>query len=414
MNRHIAPSPNFLKLIDLYCILHSIIFLVSCRSSPTEHYGFITTLGTDTIGVESVMRQGNEIISDEVDRFPRVRVRHAVIKINSDGSILHLVMDIHTPSEPREQRERKVTADITNNNVHILKTDGTGNISRVFTTDGGIVEAHIPQMYSLYELCFAAAFKHEASSKTLTKAPFPFRQFYIDREFDHFPLGSGSVTLVGAGKAEISHDWLSGKGQASMDSNYHMLSYSGEHSTYKVEVRRLSSPPDIKTIAERFEAMETKTGTIKELSVRDTMRAQIGNATFTVDYSRPLMRGRKLLNGILPYDYVWRTGANAATQFTTTVPVKLAGIQIPSGTYTLWTVPHQNSVELIVNKQHGQWGTEYNSKLDLGTTRMTSQEVATPLEEFTISILPSDSKHGTLIIEWGDFRWTAPIEIIKK
>ena len=414
MNRQIAPSPNFLKLFELYCILLPIIFLDSCRSSPTEHYGFITTLGTDTIGVESVMREGNEIISDEVDRFPRVRVRHTVIKINSDGSIYHLVMDIHTPSEPKEQRERKVTADVTNTSVHILKTDGTGTVSRMFNTENGIVEAHIPQMYSLYELCFAAAFKHEASSKTLTKAPFPFRQFYIDREFDHFPLGSGSVTLVGSGNAEISHDWLSGKGQASMDSNYHMLSYSGEHSTYKVEVKRLSSPPDIKKIAERFEAMETKTGTIKELSVRDTMRAQIGNATFKVDYSRPLMRGRKLLNGILPYDYVWRTGANAATQFTTTVPVKIGGLKIPSGTYTLWTVPHQNSVELIVNKQHGQWGTEYNSKLDLGTTQLTIQERSTPIEEFTISILPNDSNHGTLIIEWGFFRWTAPIEIVQK
>src|SRR5689334_10741732 len=123
MNRQIAPSPIFLKLIELCFILLPIIFLISCRSSPTEHYGFITTLGTDTIGAESVKRQGNEIISDEVDRFPRVRVRHTVIKINSDGSIHHLIMDIHTPSEPKEQRERKVTADVTNNNVHILKTD---------------------------------------------------------------------------------------------------------------------------------------------------------------------------------------------------------------------------------------------------------------------------------------------------
>ena len=403
---------NLIKLLQLYFLISIFIFLVSCKNSQTERYGFITKLGTDTISVESVTRKGNTLISDEVDRFPRVRVRHAVINLNSDGSIHHFVMDIHTSSEPEKQRDRKVTADVTSNKVHILKTDGSGKVSRDFTTDGSIVEAHIPQMYSLYELCFAAALKHAANSKMVSNASLPFRQFYIDREFDRFPLGNGSVTLVGAGKAEISHDWLSGVGQASMDSNYHMLSYTGDRSTYKVEVRRLASPPDIKKIADQFEALETKTGKVKQLSVRDTMRAQIGKATFTVDYSRPLMRGRKLLNGVLPYDYVWRTGANAATQFTTSVPVKLAGMHVPAGTYTLWTVPHTNSVELIVNKQHGQWGTEYNSKLNLDTARMTSQVRFTPVEEFTISIAPIDIKHGTLIIEWGDFRWSAPIEIL--
>ena len=399
---------NLITLLPLSSIF---IFLVSCKNSQSEQYGFITKLGTDTISVESVTRKGNTVISDEVDRFPRVRLRHAVINLNTDGSIRHLVMDIHTSSEPEKQRDRKVTVDVTSNKVHILKTDGSGKVTRDFTTDGSIVEAHIPQMYSLYELCFAAAFKHASNSKPVSNIQVPFRQFYIDREFDRFPLGEGSVKIVGKDKAEITHDWLSGIGSASMDSNYHMISYSGDRSTYKVEVTRLASPPDIKKIANQFEALETKNGKVKQLSVRDTVRAQIGKTVFTVDYSRPLLRGRKLLNGVLPYDYVWRTGANAATQFTTSVPVKLAGMQIPAGIYTLWTVPHENSVELIVNKQHGQWGTEYDSKLDLGTTRMTSEVRTTPLEEFTISIVPIDTKHGTLIIEWGDFRWSAPIEI---
>ncbi len=210
---------------------------------------------------------------------------------------------------------------------------------------------------------------------------------------------------------EITHDWLSGTGEATMDSGYHMLSYSGARTTYKVEVSRLASPPDIKSIADRFEALETKTGIVKQLSVRDTMRAQIGNAMFTVDYGRPLMRGRKLLGDVLPYDRVWRTGANAATQFTTSAPIKLAGMQVPAGMYTLWTVPHTGGVDLIVNKQTGQWGTEYNGSRNLGIARMTTQTLTAPVEEFTISIVPGDTHHGTLVMEWGSFRWTAPIEV---
>ena len=80
-------------------------------------------LGHDTIAVENVIRQGNTITSDEVDRFPRVRVRHTVIDLAPDGSIQHLVMDIHTPSELTGQRECRVVADVTNNSVHISKTE---------------------------------------------------------------------------------------------------------------------------------------------------------------------------------------------------------------------------------------------------------------------------------------------------
>jgi hypothetical protein len=141
------------------------------------------------------------------------------------------------------------------------------------------------------------------------------------------------------------------------------------------------------------------------------MRSQIGNAIFTVDYSRPLMRGRKLLGDMLPYDRVWRTGANAATQFTTSVPIKLAGMAVPAGMYTLWTVPHTSGVDLIVNRQTGQWGTEYNGSRNLGIVRITTQALSEPMEAFTISVVPGDTQHGTLVMEWGSFRWTAPFEV---
>ncbi len=400
------------KLPVVCFFLSTVLLLVSCgQTPPAEHYGFITRLGLDTISIESVTRQGNNVTSDEVDRFPYVRLRHTVIELAPDGSILHLAMDIHTPGESANQRERKVIAEVTTDSVHISKTDGTGTLHRAFATGGGIVVAHVPQMYSLYELYFAAAFKHAAASKTAVGNPVQMRQFYIDREFDRFPLGRAVVRPLEGGKVEITHDWLSGTGEATMDSGYHMLSYSGNRTTYKVEVSRLATPPDVKSIADRFEGLEAKTGIVRELSVRDTMQSQIGNVMFTVDYGRPLLRGRKLLGDVIPYDRVWRTGANAATQFTTSAPIKLAGIQMPAGTYTLWTVPHTDGVDLIVNKQTGQWGTEYNNSHNLGTASITTQALPIPVEAFTISITPVDARHRTFIMEWGSFRWAAPIEV---
>jgi hypothetical protein len=412
-NQSVQPCDLYTVKSPMVCfLLSAVLLLVSCGHKPlAEHYGFIARLGNDTVSIESVTRQGNTVTSDEVDRFPRVIVRHTLIELESDGSIRHLVMDIHTPSEPTNQRERSVIADVTSDSVHISKKDGTGTLHRAFSTGGGIVVAHVPQMYSLYELYFVAALKHAAASKSKANEPVPMRQFYIDREFDRFPLGNALVRPIGGGKLEITHDWLSGTGEATMDSGYYMLSYSGARTTYKVDVSRLATPPDIKSVADRFEALEATTGIVRQLSVRDTMRGKIGDVMFTVDYGSPLLRGRNLLGGVLPYDRVWRTGANAATQFTTSAPIELAGMQVPAGTYTLWTVPHTNGVDLIVNKQTGQWGTEYNGSLNLGMARISTQALSSPVEAFTISIAPNDTQHGTLIMEWGSFRWTAPIKV---
>ena len=384
----------------------------ACASPAAERYGFIARLGVDTISVESVTRRGNRLVSDEVDRFPRVRQRHSEIELAPDGGIKHLVMDITTPSEPSGERVRHVVADVTGDSVHITKQDSTGTKHVDLRTARGLTMAHIPQMYSLIDLYFAAALRRADSTKLAPGDSVRVLQFYIDREFDRFKLHEGFVRPLPGHKAELWHDWLAGIGEATFDSAYHMLTYSGARSTYKVDVTRLTTQPDVAGIAARFAALETSAGGAKELSVRDTARGTIGTASFMVDYGRPLARGRVLLGNVIPLDRVWRTGANAATQFTTSAPITLGGLHLDKGTYTLWTVPREHGAELIVNKQIGQWGTEYHSSYDLGTAALDARTVPTPVEKFSISIAPTDARHGTLVLEWGTFRWTAPIVVI--
>jgi hypothetical protein len=393
-------------------LLLAALAVIACRpAEPEQQYGFIARLGNDTVSVESITRRGNTVVVDGVDRFPRVRRRHTEIELGPGSTIRHLVMDIHTPSEPANQRERHVTADVTADSVHILQTDDAGKLRHEFATNGAVAMAHVPQMYSLYELYFDAAFARPAALKRMAGDTVQLRQFYIDREFDRFPLHHGVVRLLSGNRAEIQHDWLSGTGQATFDSTGRMLTYSGARTTYLVDVARLDSQPDIRGIADKWEALETAKGSVSELSPRDTVRSTIGNVSITIDYSRPHARGRVLIGNVIPYDRVWRTGANAATQFTTSAPIRLAGFQLAAGTYTLWTIPHQNGVDLIVNGQAGQWGTEYNGSRDVGKAPMQSATLSTPVDQFTISVTASDARHGTLTMEWGSFRWTAPIEV---
>jgi Protein of unknown function (DUF2911) len=84
-------------------------------------------------------------------------------------------------------------------------------------------------------------------------------------------------------------------------------------------------------------------------------------------------------------------------------------LSLPAGKYTLWTVPHVGGADLIVNRQTGQWGTQYSRAKDLGRAPMRADSMDMPVEEFTISIHPSDSGRGTLAMAWGTFRWTAAI-----
>ncbi len=92
--------------------------------------------------------------------------------------------------------------------------------------------------------------------------------------------------------------------------------------------------------------------------------------TVTIQYSRPSMRGRKIFGGLVPYDEVWRTGANAATSLKTDVDLNIGGANVPAGSYTLYSLPGMTSWKLIINKQTGQWGTEYSQSQDLARVDM--------------------------------------------
>ncbi len=122
--------------------------------------------------------------------------------------------------------------------------------------------------------------------------------------------------------------------------------------------------------------------------------------TVTIDYSRPSMRNRKIFGGLVPYDRVWRTGANAATTLKTDVDLNVGGTRVPAGAYTLYTLPGANSWQLIINRQTGQWGTKYDQSQDLARVPMKVTQRPSGLELFTISFDKTGDDSAVLKIEW--------------
>ena len=142
----------------------------------------------------------------------------------------------------------------------------------------------------------------------------------------------------------------------------------------------------------------------KRPSPPGTADCTINGKKVTIDYSRPFLKGRKLGTDLAPYGKVWRTGANEATTFTTAIALDIGGAKVPAGTYTLYTLPSEGTWKLIINKQTGQWGTEYHQEQDLARVDMKKQEIVVPVEQFTISLDQDSNDSADLVLEWEKTR----------
>jgi hypothetical protein len=148
-------------------------------------------------------------------------------------------------------------------------------------------------------------------------------------------------------------------------------------------------------------------------SPRDSAVATLGGARVAVDYGRPYKRGRQIFGGLVPYNAVWRTGANAATTLVTSQALRMGSTTVPAGTYTLYTLPTESAWTLIINRQTGQWGTEYNQGQDLARVPMRVTTVPTPVEQFTIAVEPNGQNAGVLAITWDTTRAELPFTVVR-
>jgi len=127
---------------------------------------------------------------------------------------------------------------------------------------------------------------------------------------------------------------------------------------------------------------------------------QLDGKAVTIDYNAPHVRERKIMGGLVPYDQVWRTGANPATTLKTATNLKIGTLDVPAGTYTVYTLPNADQWLLIINKQTGQWGTEYDEKQDLGRTPLTGKTLSAPQEVMSISFEHTTGAATELHIKW--------------
>jgi len=317
---------------------------------------FYVTLGRDTVVVEQFMVHGPTLQTTAVTRSPRTMTRVHKVEWNEAG-----VVQSHTVTTGEQTRTMQMPP---------------GPMQVVFT----------PPMVSPYVVLARIAAATNASNVTMGNIPL-------------------TVTRPEAGWIVFSNEEL-GTIRVRLDDQLRAQEVDGRNSTLGGHAVRVGSL-DIAAEAARYAALDAAGRGLGPLSPADTVKAQVGGANITIGYHRPFIRGRTIFGQVVPLGRVWRTGANQATAFTTDRDLLIGDTRVPAGSYTVWSLPSENGWHLILNKQTGQWGTEYHAEQDLAHIPMQIETLSTPHEQFTIAV----AEDGTLSLAWADRRATVPVKV---
>jgi hypothetical protein len=142
-----------------------------------------------------------------------------------------------------------------------------------------------------------------------------------------------------------------------------------------------------------------------EASPVATVSQRVGLTDIQVSYNRPGAKGRKVFGGLVPYDHIWRTGANNATKISFSTAVKLNGADVAAGTYELFTIPGKDEWTVIIHKNMSQWGVyRYDQKNDVVRLKAKPVALSAPVETLDIGFNDLRDESATFNITWETVR----------
>ena len=358
--------------------------------SAGQETTIVYRLGRDTAAVEQYMRTGNRLTGEMVQRTGAAvtrttydytlqggKVTSVVIKrVGADGNPL--------PNQPIEWRFT-LNGKSDSAKREVVFKDSTS--TRMFVAPNAFVVAPV-FAYGPMELLAAMGKGKRDSVPTIA--------------FGGANLGYVGLTTLGGDTLRMRggpYDMI-----FAFDKQNRIQSMDGSFTTNKAIGTR-GTKADIAALASSFKP----TGV---LSPRQLAGVTISQAPIFISYGSPSVRGRTVWGGTLvPFDSVWRTGANEATHLATGKTLVFGDVTLPPGLYTLWTQHTRNGTWLIFNKQVGQWGTQYNPANDAGKVMMELKDAPSFAEELQIAVRTTGQGRGAIDIVWGDKVATANFSV---
>ena len=378
----------------------SLLAGAAVRTAAAQQGAFVIRLGRDTSAVEQVTRTDTRITSDAVIRSPRTVVRHAVFDLGPDGRPTRMEVTVTRPGAAADAPPvQHVVATFTRDSVMSeLRRDTTVQSRRIALPGSPVpLVGGASTSWAAFELMVQRLRQSRGDSLSLPMYAAGAAQAST---WSVRSLGRDSVWLYDGN--DVFH--------ARVDRDGRILGAIPLSGTQQFTVERVGAV-DINALATGFAARDNQQQGLGALSTRDTVRASAGGAALWIDYGRPAKRGRVIFGStIVPYGEVWRTGANAATQFRTDKALEIGGVVVPAGFYTLWTIPSPAGWNLVVNSQTGQWGTAHDATKDVFRLPMTTSTLPQPVERFTITVAPA-GQGGTLNLDWDTTRASIPFTV---
>jgi len=363
------------------------LVLIAATQSPWAPgtYTYVTTLGRDTIAFEQGVARGDSVIGTVLRLDPQLsRIDYRVAR-RADGSIAAAELTYRARAVDGWGPMRHVRLH-TEGDSAVLAAEGQPERRLLAPTPA----LSVLGSGALIALALDAARRGSIDSLNVAfVAPFggPGGRLIARRRGDEFEY------RLSGGFARVTFDRVGG-----------VASIDGSATTLKERIAKARPAP-----LEAIEARWLRAGAGGTLSSRDTLTARVAAATITVDYGRPAVRGRDVFaHGVLG-DTLWRTGANAATQFTTSHPLVFGGTVLPAGSYSLFTRVSPTATELIVSGRTGIWGTQYRAADDV--LRVPMEVVSGAFtERFTISVEATDTG-GLLRLRWERREFRVPFTL---
>jgi hypothetical protein len=350
---------------------------------------FVVKLGSDTLSLEQYTRTPTQVRGEYVIRTPRSLHRIYTFDLNADGTIRRMELVTHNIGGDPGPMETRQSVEFVGDTAVMKFPRGDSVVTSTLAVPRGTFP------YQFYVMGLMEQIGRYARGVGKDSVRFS-AIFSANQTSGGYVRKRGGDTLL----LMFDEGQLAGVGPFTfrLDRQGHLTWLTGKGSTLQVEAQRVASVP----MAQATPSFAKRP--LGQLSVRDTARASVGGAEVWVDYGRPLKRGREIFGNVVPWNAVWRTGANAATQFNTSADLVIGGATVPAGEYTLWTLPTPTGWKVIISKQTGQWGTEYHPEQDLVRVDAKVEALATPVEQLVIAFEP-----GALTFTWDKTRVSVPV-----
>ena len=369
-------------------MLRAVLALPAPAALAAQTGQFVVRLGRDTLAIEQYTRTADRLQGEQVVRAPRTVHRLYTVTFGPSGAAERFELVTHNVSGAPGPAETKATATFQGDSAvsTLTRSDSTRTVrARV----GAGALPYLGQSFGLVEEVARSARAAGRDRYTMS--------MLVLGDTEPMPV---TVTRGGSDSLTMMLDGI-GPLRVRLDGQGRLLGVSGIGGTAQITVERVQGL-DFAGLGKSFAARSLGT-----LSPPDSVRASVAGASIAVRYSRPSMRGRVIFGNVVPWNQVWRTGANQATIFETGADLVVAGTTVPAGKYSLWTLPSQSGWKLIVNTNTGQWGTDYDARYDLARLDMKVEPLPQPVEQFTIAIEPK-GKGGVLRLEWEKTRASIP------